>query len=292
VEDALRAVGQTFARVGAKDIRKDEVGGIDFRIQRQLRSYAKADPPPSRVKPIPIQVIHHVLAVAFCAAGTVGTKAIADMIVIAFFFLLRPGEYTGTDSNNSFRLADVQLFIGHRRLDVMQAPYEDLLAATSASLTFTTQKSGVRGEVVNHARSGSHLACPVLAIVRRIIHLRKNKAKQDTPLATYYSGNRKHAVSATNISDSLKTSVRTLGPTLGLLAEDISARSLRAGGAMALLCAQVDTNIIRLLGRWQSDVMMRYLHLQAQPIMRGFSQQMLVSGDYKLHPGQDVPVHN
>jgi hypothetical protein len=292
VEDALRAVGQTFARVGAQDIRKDAVGGIDFRIQRQLRSYAKADPPPSRVKPIPIQVIHHVLAVAFCAAGTCGSKAISDMIVIAFFFLLRPGEYTGTDTNNTFRLADVQLFIGHRRLDIMQAPPEDMLAATSASLTFTTQKSGVRGEVVNHGRSGSLLACPVLAIARRVLHLRQNKATQDTPLATYYHGNRKHAVTATNISDALKTSVRTLGPTLGLIAEDISARSLRAGGAMALLCAQVDTNIIRLLGRWQSDVMMRYLHLQAQPIMRGFSRQMLVSGEYQLHPGQDVPVHN
>ena len=28
-------------------------------------------------------------------------------------------------------------------------------AATAASLTFTTQKSGVRGEVINHGRSGS-----------------------------------------------------------------------------------------------------------------------------------------
>ena len=44
VEDALRSVGQTFASLGAQDIRKDSLGTINFRIQWQLRSYAKADP--------------------------------------------------------------------------------------------------------------------------------------------------------------------------------------------------------------------------------------------------------
>ena len=36
VEDSLRAVGQTFTSVGAKDPRLNAVGAIDFRIQRQL----------------------------------------------------------------------------------------------------------------------------------------------------------------------------------------------------------------------------------------------------------------
>ena len=47
------------------------------------------------------------------------------------------------------------------------------------------------------------------------------------------------------------------------LPADVSARSLRAAGAMALLCADVDSDRIRLLGRWQSDQMFRYLHVQA-----------------------------
>ena len=41
-------------------------------------------------------------------------KAVADMIIIAFFFLLRPGDYTDND-DNPFRLEDVQLFIGPQR---------------------------------------------------------------------------------------------------------------------------------------------------------------------------------
>ncbi len=101
VEDALRSVGQTFASMGSQDIRKNQVGGIDFRIQRQLKSYAKADPPPDRVKPIPIPIIFHCLAAAFGATGSLALQAIADMIVLAFFFLLRPGEYTGTPSDTT-----------------------------------------------------------------------------------------------------------------------------------------------------------------------------------------------
>jgi hypothetical protein len=213
------------------------------------------------------------------------------MIVLAFFYLLRPGEYTGTQTDNTpFRLEDVQLFVGARRLDLVRASDADLRAATHASLTFTSQKSGVRGEVVNHGRSGAMYACPVEAIIRRVLHLRQHGAAPDTPLAYYYENGRCRAVSAANITDALKTSVTFLGTGIGIVASDVTARSLRAGGAMALLCAQVDTNIIRLLGRWQSDVMLRYLHLQAQPVMRDFARRMLHGGDYNLFPGQTVPA--
>jgi hypothetical protein len=36
VSDAVRAVGQMFARLGARDIRKDAYGDIDFVIYRQF----------------------------------------------------------------------------------------------------------------------------------------------------------------------------------------------------------------------------------------------------------------
>ena len=297
VEDALRAIGQAFARLGARDIRKDAVGAIDFRLQRQLRSYAKLDPPPDRVKPVPIQLLFHALAVAHTAPTSIATLAITNMAVIAFFFLLRPGEYTGTTSDDTaFLLRDVQLFVGSRRLDLLLAPPTDLLAATAASLTFTTQKNGVRGEVVNHGRSGSPLCCPTLAIVRRLLHLRLHQASPLTPLGTYFSSGphggfvRCLPVTSADITDLLQSSARILGPQLGFLPSDVQARSLRAGGAMALLCARVDTNMIRLLGRWQSDIMLCYLHLQAQPVMRHFARQMLAGGNYNLHPGPDVPA--
>jgi hypothetical protein len=110
VEDSLRAIGQTFAALGTPDPRLDQQGNIDFRIQRQLRGYSRADPPPNRVKPIPVQILRHVAALAAQPSATLSTQAIADMIVLAFFFLLRPGEYTGNPSDTTpFTLQDAQL---------------------------------------------------------------------------------------------------------------------------------------------------------------------------------------
>ena len=58
---------------------------------------------------------------------------------------------------------------------------------------------------------------------------------------------------------------------------------------MALLLARVDTDVIRLIGRWRSDEMLRYLHVQAYPLMRNYSCLMLDAGDYTLIPNQLVP---
>jgi hypothetical protein len=58
-----------------------------------------------------------------------------------------------------------------------------------------------------------------------------------------------------------------IGAQLGIAAIDVSIRLLRSSGAMSLLCAKVDTDTIRLLGRWRSDEMLRYLHIQAFPLL-------------------------
>ena len=80
-----------------------------------------------------------------------------------------------------------------------------------------------------------------------------------------------------------------MGPDLGFLPQDISARCLQAAGATALLLARVDPDIIRLIGRWRSDEMLRYLHVQAQPLMKTYAQQMLHAGTYALIPNHTVP---
>ena len=90
--------------------------------------------------------------------------------------------------------------------------------------------------------------------------------------------------------DTLCTATRQIGNQLGLSPNDVSARSMCAGGAIALLNSNVDSTLIKLLGRWRSDKMLRYLHLQAQPVMNQFAQRMLVGGEYTVHPGITVPL--
>jgi hypothetical protein len=166
-------------------------------------------------------------------------------------------------------------------------------SSTYHALTFTTQKNGVRGEVIGLGQSGNPVLCPVIAATRRIAHLRTHNTPANSPLAVYYSTPTSAAtrIRQADITAVLRCSTVIISPSVGFLPSDISARSLRAAGArMALLCAHVDTDIIRLLGRWRSDEMLRYLHVQAQPIMRDFSRRMLVGGSFTLLPNQDIPI--
>jgi hypothetical protein len=137
------------------------------------------------VKPIPIIIIY-ILAQAYDNHRSDSDLAVADMIVIAFFFLLRPGEYTGTTSYDApFRLQDVNLYIGGRKLDSATASLAELHAATSVSYKFTTQKNGIRDEKLVQGRSGSGLCFPVKATVLRIKHHQLHKSKPNVPIASY-----------------------------------------------------------------------------------------------------------
>ena len=284
-EDYVRHIGQTFLHVGADDPRLNSAHTIDFRLQRTLKAWKACDPAPDRVKPVPIQVIRRI---AFLAQSSPDPTlcASADMIIIAFFYLLRPGEYTDNDKN-PFRFEDVQLFIGDTRINLTTAPREQVQQARFASLTFTNQKNGVRGEVIGLACSGDPYLCPVQAIIRRVLYLRQHSAPSDTPLARLFHSTTK--VTASLLTTCIRDSVAHLGPSLGFLPQDVSARCLRAAGATALLLAKVDPDVIRLIGRWRSDEMLRYLHVQAYPLMKDYARQMLSAGMYTLIPNHLVP---
>ncbi|KAL7472975.1 hypothetical protein ACHAXS_013354 [Conticribra weissflogii] len=75
---------------------------------------------------------------------------------------------------------------------------------------------------------------------------------------------------------------------LGFLPSEVSACLLHAARAMALLVANVDTNIIQLMGWWCSNKLLWYLHLTAEPITKNLAICIL-HADYFLIPSQLVP---
>ena len=283
-------MAQTFTRVGAVDPRLNVFGELDYRLQAVLRTWKKADPPPTRVKPLPMLVLRraHRLAEANLQVSP-RLFAAGDCLLLAFYFLLRPGEYSGTPrtaADDLFRFQDVGVWIGQRRLDPLSCPTDDLLAATFVTVTFTTQKNGIRGETLGHGRSGHPTLCPVAALTRRLLHLRLVGAAATTPLNAFRlsAGARWQFVLPADVTTILRRAVGLLPPALtDFAASDISARSTRAGGAMAMLCGGIDSDRIRLIGRWRSDEMYRYLHVQAQPVMAGVAAIMLRGGDYRLN---------
>jgi hypothetical protein len=276
---------------GGPDPRKDSHGGIDFQIQRQIKAYKKEDAPPKRVKPVPILIIIFIAAQAFGDTRSDKAMAIADMITIAFFFLLRPGEYTGTLSDDAaFKMQDVGLYIEGCKLDLFSANDANIKSATSAYYTFTTQKNGNRNEKLVQGLSDDPWCCPAKATVRRVLLRRRHKASLATPIASFYHGNRRTLVKAKDVTEVLRYVMRLNIHRTGISPLGISARSLRTGGAMALLHGKVDLSNIRMMGRWHSDALIRYLHVHAHPILGNYVARVFNEGTYSFLPDETVPI--
>ena len=283
-------MAQTFTRVGSADPRLNSFGELDYRLHSLLRSWKKLDPPPTRVKPLPMLVLRRAHHLAEANHGiSPRLFAAGDCLLLAFFFLLRPGEYSGTPrtaTDDLFRVQDIGVWIGQRRLDPLSCPLDELTAATFVTVTFTSQKNGVRGETLGHGRSGHPTICPVAALTRRLRHLRLVGVTPTTPINAFRLSpdDRWQFVMPSDVTTILRRAVTLLPPSLtDFAASDISARSTRAGGAMAMLCGGIDSDRIRLIGRWRSDEMYRYLHVQAQPVMAGVAATMLRGGNYRLN---------
>ena len=89
-------------------------------------------------------------------------------------------------------------------------------------------------------------------------------------------------VTSTIITKCLRQAADHLFPTTHISSSLLSAHSLRPGGATALLCAGFSKEHIQLLGRWRSDAMFRYLHLQSNA--HDFSALMLKAGKFTFTP--------
>ena len=116
--------------------------------------------------------------------------ALPDMICLGFFFMLWPGEHTKSEDNTPFKLEDVKLYQNATPLPIATTPIHELDMATHMSLTFTTQKNGVKREVITHRMTGHNIVCPVRTVVRRVTYLRMRNAPLGTPLCRYYDDSR------------------------------------------------------------------------------------------------------
>ena len=66
-------------------------GNVDDRISCKLYQWRKEDPGPSRVKPAPFSLLHHIDSVDL-NLGTEEHLALEDIFWMDVYFLCRPGE--------------------------------------------------------------------------------------------------------------------------------------------------------------------------------------------------------
>ena len=111
----------------------------------------------------------------YALTGTEKQKAVADIAIIAFYYLLRVGEYTHTPASTkkltqAFRLQDVTLWENQTILDHNLPLTALLIRCTAATLRISNQKNGKRNQAIHHYATTTD-TYPVKALIRRIKHI-------------------------------------------------------------------------------------------------------------------------
>jgi hypothetical protein len=210
-------------------------------------------------------------------------KATADFVMIAFFFLLRVGEYTKPQRAKKTRTVqlrrrDIQFWKNSpdgntvERISHM-APLNELLLAVSATITLDNQKNSMRGSKLHQDAVTHNPICPVRALARRFHASRLAAPDDPDALLCLYDNNK--WVQARNIGHILhRAAFRTEIWKNGFDIKRIGPHSLRASGAMQLKLNGVDMALIKKLGRWSSDTWELYLHSQISCLTTGVSSLM------------------
>jgi hypothetical protein len=204
-------------------------------------------------------------------------EAVADLITIAFFYLLRVGEYTTPSKAQekrtiALRDCDVRLWKDGNLLP-HSAGLETLLLADSATICIAHTKNGTKGAVVHHDAIGGPI-CPVAAMARRIANIQQGSNKTPICLVYHPSG----AISWVTDRD-IGRGVRWGATfdcllTKGYTLDRISPHSLRAGGAMAMKLSGESDSTIMKVGRWTSLTYLTYIHSQIGTLTAGLAWRM------------------
>ncbi len=184
------------------------------------------------------------------------SQAVGDLSLIAFYFLLRIGEYTVKGKRNEskqtiqFKMEDITFFKKNKQGTLVclphNAPASIINTADSAMLKLDNQKNRWKGVCVHQEANGEEFNCPVRALAHQVLHLRANGAVNTTLLSAVYQNNIRSDVTGEDISKGLKMAATLLQypSTRGIPIARIDMHSLRSGGANALaLLGCTDTQI-------------------------------------------------
>jgi hypothetical protein len=278
VEKAMRHVAQAFVLAGLADPRRTSGrNDLDLPFAHILKSYKQLDPAPRPQVALPVVAIEAAAAAGLSPSADPKSQAIADLIILAFFFLLRVGEYTLPATHVrtrtvQFRACDVKFWAGTTPLPLNSDP-AILLAATSVTLTIDNQKNGQRGQTMHHEAVPGPF-CPVKAAARRVSHIMVHlNLPSTTPLSTVQDpfGH----IRASDILSAVRNGARLANlVACGYDLSRIGAHSLRASGAMALWLSGHSAETIMKYGRWKSNTFLTYIHSQIAVVSQNTSTKM------------------
>ena len=281
VQVAICAIGKTFELDGLQNPVYRTEGRYWLPLERQLEGFRRHDPPAQHKLAVPISLVEHIVNLGTSSPSN-KVRAICDMCTIAFYYLLRVGEYTSHRRQDrrrtqQFRVCDITFYDAAHTIIPNTADLSTLTNALRATMRITNQKNGTRGSIISHDKSNT-TACPVQALARRVHHiLSQPTSSPNDIISTYYSPQTKglRCLQSGNINKMLKAAVVATGlDRKGFPPSSISSHSLRAGGAMAMHLNGIPRNTIQKQGRWSSDTFLMYSHEQIAAFSAGLSAKM------------------
>ena len=283
----LSAIGKEISLVHEHDLTK--VKGTDKfvpRLHQTLEGWAKSDPPTMKKLPVEADIPEQILKWCLLPGATSLMWATGDWCLIAFYWLLRIGEYTVKGSRNEtkqtvqFKMEDVTFFDESESGKITKLPWsasdEEIMAAASATLKLDNQKNGWKGVCVHHEANGDTFFCPVRALGRRYCSIRRHTSDRKTMMSAYWINGERHDLRDEDVRAALKKAAADLNYAheRGIPVERIDTHSLRAGGANAMSLAGYTDWQIRKTGRWRGKTFKEYIREELHCFSKGMSKSM------------------
>ena len=273
-------------------------------IERCIEGMRREDPPAIPQLAVQVTVPNEMARTGYASTSSL-LQAIGDLAIIAFYYLLRVGEYTKprfvtingrqvrATRTVQFHVRDVGFF-KHGRILPRRSPLPTLLTADQCTLKITNQKKGRMGETITHETVAHLEHGPVKAAARRVFHILHNGGSKDSLLCDYISdAGIWNAVTPTDMRTTLRTAVQQLKlHECGIDPDLVGVHSLRAGGAMALKLQGTEDTTIKKQGRWTSMTFLQYIHNQIAHLSKDLSTKMsTVLSFQNVAAIEPTPIH-
>ena len=290
VRTALSAVGKTIAMDTGRNplLLKGSDSKYLPPLQDALTSWRKNDGPTNKKLPVEVDVPAYLARTAYKTNESALDKRVGDLSLVAFYYLLRVGEYTvkssrrNTKQTTQFRMKDIAFYVKDDQGRLRQLPRHAtdkwiLTKAVGATLRLTNQKNGWKNVCIHQHATGDLFICPVKALARIYCEIRKHTRDPHCFLSTYWDENDiKRDVTHRHISNGVKVAALALNyPAYrGIDIDKVDTHSLRAGGANALSLAGYSETQIQKMGRWRGETFKEYISDQLANASEGMSKAM------------------
>ena len=275
IRNAISYVAATFRDKGRPNPTLDEDGELARILSRQFRAYRNTDPPVKQQKAIPACIL---LEMMKCDA-TERQKAIAQLAVGGFFFACRSCEYLKVPQSEKRRTDILRLRCIRFFKDGKELPHDhpDLERAGVVSVTFEKQKKDEKMDTVNLLASGELILCPVRTWAKIVKRIRGYPNSSDnTPVSAVWENGRVAHVTSNMMINALEDAADAVGrDKLNIKRGEIGTHSIRSGAAMAMFLGEVSVERIKMIGRWNSTVFLRYIRKQVEQFSQNVSKMMI-----------------